>query len=182
MVQVKSIILSQNTFTNNSTTKTSINSVDLSRIVWENNSMENSFNGCTSLTSITNINGDVVNMSGTFDGCTSLTGTLIIHSTEITNAYNCFDNTTSDKNIYIVFEYENGESTETYSAFRNAGYSSETRVNGVLLKDIADFDIDLTDYDYENPKNSATGLYDILLTKYTGVDQPDITTPHLEGF
>ena len=40
-----------------------------------------------------------------------------------------------NKNVYIPFMYQNGEYTETYNSFINAGYNTVSRRYGVLLKD-----------------------------------------------
>ena len=56
-----------------------INSVDLRNVPWQNNSMEGAFQGCESLTSVTNINEKVNNIGfGAFQGCTNLVNAPIM--------------------------------------------------------------------------------------------------------
>ena len=83
---------------------------------------------CTNLTDI----------SRTFINCNSLTGDIYIGSNQITNAINCFVNTSLNKNVYIPFTYQNGDNTLTYNSFINAGYTTDpnNRINGVCLFDL----------------------------------------------
>lgn len=59
---------------------TNITSIDLQNIPFVSNCMHKAFCGCTALTSVTNINGDVVDMSSAFAGCNSLTSVPSIPS------------------------------------------------------------------------------------------------------
>ena len=78
---------------------------------------------------------------GCFDHCINLTGDVIIHSNQIEKAYNCFNNTSLTKNVYIPFNYTNGETSATYNSFIEAGYGTDptNRVNGVCLMDLATY-------------------------------------------
>jgi hypothetical protein len=78
---------------------------------------------------------------GCFDSCINLTGDVIIHSNQIEKAYNCFNNTSLTKNVYIPFNYTNGETSATYNAFINAGYGTNpnNRKDGVCLYDLATY-------------------------------------------
>lgn len=130
------------------------------------------FEGCTFNKSY-DIPNSVINMKSTFNYCYNLTGDINIHSENITNAQECFTNTSLDKNVYIPFMYENGVNTLTYNAFIEAGYSTTTRKDGALLMDINSEDIDLSDYEYNVSENN-----DVTLTKYIGTNSV-VITPHL---
>ena len=110
-------------------------------------------------------------MYGTFSGCSNLIGDIIIHSEQISNVENIFQDTSLDKNVYIPFQ-NNGVNTATYDAFISAGYSSTTRKEGALLIDLNTPDIDLRDYNYNNIDG------DVELTFYKG-DKKIIVTPHV---
>jgi len=97
--------------------------------------MEETFTYCRNLVNAPEIPFNVNIMSSTFQNCTNLTGDILIYSENITDATNCFYNTTLNKNVYILF-HNNGINTSTYNAFINAGYSSSERINGALLMDI----------------------------------------------
>ena len=97
------------------------------------------FQNCRCLTSIPTIPSSVTNLYKAFDGCVNANSDLYIRSKEISNATDCFINTTANKNVYIPFRYNtNRVYTTTYSAFIEAGYDTETRKHGVLLKNTAD--------------------------------------------
>lgn len=68
LVEVNSIKLSNTTFNGN----TLITNVDCNYVSWVNNSMTNAFNSCSNLTSISNINENVINMDRTFQLCSNL--------------------------------------------------------------------------------------------------------------
>jgi hypothetical protein len=101
----------------------------------------------------------------------------MIHSNRITNAYNCFNETTLRKNVYIPFTYENGVNTETYNAFINAGYDKNGTTNGVYLKDINNpipkYSVDVSNYNYTLLEDGT--LY---LNKYTGTS-PNVIGPSI---
>lgn len=89
-----------------------------------------------------NINSTYVNdMFMTFKGCTSLTGNIYIKSYDITNATDCFNGTSLQKNVYIPFKYINNVATKTYNAFTNAGYTTNGAVDGVYLKSLVKWTI-----------------------------------------
>ena len=125
-------------------------------------SLNYTFYGCYNLVNAPEIPNSVTFMSSTFSNCVNLTGDIYIQSENITNAINCFKNTTLNKDVYIPVQ-NNGVNTATYNAFKEAGYSRSTRVNGVLLKDL-NYD-PLIDYEYT--KNETN---DVLLTKYIGYE------------
>jgi len=81
---VSNLQLHQNTYT-----ETSINSVNLRNVPWQNNSMHNSFLNCQQLAQISNINTDVTNMSYTFYNCQNLNDIDTIPNS-VTNMYGTF--------------------------------------------------------------------------------------------
>lgn len=95
--------------------------------------LNGAFCNCISLTTIPTIPDSVKSMVYTFDGCTNLTGDIYIYSNQITNAANCFNNTSLTKQVHIPFRYTNGEYTSTYNALV-AEYGSGQ--NGVVLMDL----------------------------------------------
>lgn len=105
--------------------------------------MSDCFNKATFLTSAPNMYNcvNVQNVFNTFVNCQYLTGDIIFGSNQITNAIDCFNNTSLDKNVYIPFTYQNGDNTLTYNSFINAGYGTDptNRVNGVCLYDLATY-------------------------------------------
>ena len=137
--------------------------------------LSQTFKNCSSLSLVSTIPSSVTNMYQTFDGCVNLPEIISITSSEITNASECFGNTTSDKFVYIPFLYSDHTYTTTYQSFRSAGYSTSVRKDGVILVDNSDYfpDVDLRDYDYTVDSNMIAHL-----TKYIGqsvrVIQPKI--------
>ena len=126
--------------------------------------LSQAFYNCSNITQFPNIT-NVINMYQAFDGCSNLSGNLYIHAENITNAVNCFSNTTLEKDVYIPFFYSNNVHTKTYDSFINANYSEVSRVNGVLLVDINDAGIDLSDYEYFVDSNKIAHLI-----KYIGAN------------
>ena len=137
-----------------------ITSVDLSGVSWTYNSMRLAFGGCVYLTTVTNVNNNIVTMAGTFYGCSrlvnapiipnsvtnmyrtfygckNLTRDIYIKSNQIARADNCFyrDNPLI-KNVYIPFIYKNGINTQTYNSFISAGYKIDGSLHNVYLRDI----------------------------------------------
>lgn len=98
--------------------------------------MSSTFKGCTGLTNVTSIPTSVTNMYKTFYGCTGITQDLIITSQNVTNAIECFNATSTLRNVYIPFTDSNGINTPTYNAFITAGYRDDGSVNGVKLRDL----------------------------------------------
>lgn len=96
--------------------------------------MSSTFANCSSLVNTTDIPDSVINMQNTFRYCTSLTGDIHILSNQVTDAVNCFSNTSLTKNVYIPY-YNNGIATTTYNSFTSAGYDNAGTLNGVYLKD-----------------------------------------------
>ena len=94
--------------------------------------MYQTFAGCPNLVNAPVIPNSVINMSYAFYGCSNLTGNINISSENITNATNCFANTSKNKEVYIIKDVD-GVDTKTYNAFISAGYSTTTRKDGVLL-------------------------------------------------
>ena len=99
-------------------------------------SMYQTFLNCRNLVNVPVIPNSVTDMSRTFWNCSNLQGDIYIKSENITNATNCFNQTSLTKNVYIPFTYENGVNTKTYNSFINAGYKTDGSVNGVYLMDI----------------------------------------------
>lgn len=128
------------------------------------NNIERIFKGCFSLVNAPTIPNSVTNVDGMFDSCSNLTGEISIESENVTSAIMCFWNTSLDKDVYIPFK-NNGEYTQTYNAFINAGYTTDptNRVNGVLLIDVNYNPL----ADYEYTKNESN---DVLLTRYIGTE------------
>jgi len=99
--------------------------------------MESTFEGCINLANIQSIPPSVTSMYRTFKGCTSFVNDIIIASKEITNAVECFADTTAMKNVFISFNYaDSTERTKTYNAFIAAGYQEDGSVNGVRLRNV----------------------------------------------
>ena len=133
--------------------------------------LSQAFYNCSNITQFPNIT-NTVNMYQSFDGCSNIYGDIYIHSEIITNAVNCFSNTSLEKNVYIPFQ-NNGVNTLTYNSFINAGYKTDQRVNGVLLFDINDEGIDLSDYEYFIDSNKIAHLIKYIGSN-TDVIQPKI--------
>ena len=123
--------------------------------------MQETYYNCQTITSVPNVPGNVVNMEGTFDGCVNVVGDINIISEVITNVYNCFNNTTAQKNIYIPYYYENGELSATYNSFLEAGYISETPINGVSVYDMY-YDPELEEWRYQPIANREKILLEYL--------------------
>ena len=136
------------------------------------NDISSLYNNCNNLLLSSEIPNSVTNMYETFAGCANLAGDIEINSENISNATNCFINTSANKDVYIPFK-NNDVYTETYNSFINAGYSTTERVNGALLMDLNGPDIDLSDYEYNVDEQN-----DVTLTKYIGT-KTIITTPHV---
>ena len=134
------------------------------------NSMLMTFKGCSNLNHIGTIPNSITDMTETFYGCNDLIGDIYIESNKITSTMNCFSSTSSAKNIYIPFRYENGVTSATYNAFTNAGYSTTVRKDGALLFDINPIP-GSTDYEYVILTSGTADL-----TKYIGT-AIDITVP-----
>ena len=81
----KNVYIDTNAFKNNHT----IVNVDLCGKPWVNNSMFNAFYNCNNLTSITNINQNVTNMSRTFHSCSNLVNAPVIPNsvTDMTDTF-----------------------------------------------------------------------------------------------
>jgi hypothetical protein len=139
------------------------------------------FYGCSNLVNAPIIPNSVTNLSYTFQNCTNLTGDIKIYSENIANIYNCFRNSSLDKNVYIPIE-NNGTLTKTYNTFRSAGYKTDQRVNGVQLFNIANYgveNVDLTDWTYYfDPED--TDNFTVILNGYIG-SNTHIDVPHIEG-
>lgn len=89
---------------------------------------------CTNLTTVSEIPAAVTNMRNTFRACNNLTGDIHIKATEIATVVECFAGTTTTKNVYIPFVYQNGIHTKTYNTFTSAGYTNTGTKEGVYLK------------------------------------------------
>ena len=135
--------------------------------------MDRTFSSCSNLVNAPVIPNSVTNIDRTFQGCSNLTGDILICSNQITNASDCFINTSLNKNAYIPFTYQNGDNTLTYNSFINAGYSTTNRKDGVLLKDINNPPISIN-WEYINNSRLIT------LTKYKGVNSIVIVPTNVE--
>lgn len=98
-------------------------------------SLHETFEYCSNLTSIPTLPHSITTMSYTFRNCTNLSGDIMILSTQIYSVYNCFENTTLSKNIYIPYNAQLGIYTYTYNAFNNSGYTPSTSKDGVHIKE-----------------------------------------------
>ena len=138
--------------------------------------LDNTFYNCTNLTNIPTIPNSVNFFGGVFDGCVNLAGNIYINSMNITDATNCFANTSLTKNVYIPFTYENSINTVTYNAFTTAGYDTRGTQHGVYLKDInAPITyLNVEDYSYTSDVNN-----NITLTTYVGTNT-SVIAPELE--
>ena len=138
--------------------------------------MNLTFYNCNSLVNAPIIPNSVTDMYRTFVNCFSLTGDIVIHSENISNAIDCFDNTSLLKDVYIPFKYTNGVSSNTYESFTE-NYSTDplNRVNGVLLMDIKEY-LALEDWRYDVGLNNEKILYE-----YRGEDI-DIVVPNARTY
>ena len=116
----------------------------------------------------------------TFAWCDNLSNDINIESEIITNASNCFEGTSLEKNVYIPFTYANGVNTLTYNAFKDAGYSNDTRKDGVLLIDI-NYDPELFNWRYRTLSNGVRLLQEYLGSE-TNISVPNRKTIIREGF
>jgi hypothetical protein len=126
---------------------------------------------CTNLVNAPVIPNSVTDTYALFAGCSNLSGDIIFESENISNAYNCFEETALDKNVYIPFTYANGVNTLTYNAFKDAGYSNDTRKDGALLMDI-NYDPELLNWRYKTLNNGIR-----LLQGYLGTES-NISVPN----
>lgn len=102
------------------------------------------FTGCEDLVTAPIIPESVTLMAGTFDLCYNLTGNIFIQSNKVSSikgmiqqlGADIFNGTSLDKDVYIPFRYTNGVTSKTYNTFTAQNYSTTTRKNGALLKDI----------------------------------------------
>jgi hypothetical protein len=116
---------------------------------------------------------NVSNVNYCFDNCINLTGDIIIGSVQITDATDCFNNTSLPKNVYIPFTYQNGDNTLTYNSFINAGYGTDpsNRVNGVCLFDVDElYAIDDSKYTFTN--NNGTFYLENYIGTETSIKLP----------
>lgn len=92
--------------------------------------LEKTFYDCSNLAYIPQIPASVTNMKECFYNCDRLVGKIIINSSDITNATNCFflpNSVVQDRDVYIPIP------STTYNSFVAAGYSQTIRRDGVLL-------------------------------------------------
>ena len=89
-INAKSVNIKTTIFFNNR----NIISVNCNNVPWTNNTMVRAFHNCKNLTSISNLNDSVINMSGTFNSCNNLiTPPTIPNSvTDMSNTfYRCYN-------------------------------------------------------------------------------------------
>ena len=132
------------------------------------------FESCKSLTSVPSIPNSVTCMNYTFAGCTNLTGYFYIYSNNVTNATNCFANTTKIKEVYIPFTYSNNAYTQTYNSFIAAGYDENGTKEGVYLIDSKLYKLNVDGFTYTSDIHN-----NVVLETYTG-EATTITLPNLE--
>ena len=90
---------------------------------YNENSATALFYNCTNLVSVHEIPDSVTNMSYTFKGCTSLTGTVRINSSNVTDIYEIFYDTSN----LITVEVPAGSTT--YNTFSNASLPSNVTIS-----------------------------------------------------
>ena len=128
------------TYTNNDASYGFRNCINLNDSITLPNGVTNishSFENCTGFNNIPTIPDSVEDVSYSFDGCTNISGDIYITNPNITNATNCFINTSAEKTIHIPSYFANKIHTPTYNSFYVAGYSesTENRQHGVVLVD-----------------------------------------------
>ena len=96
--------------------------------------MSDTFRYCENLNQNIQIPSSVTSMHGTFYNCKNLSSRIYILSQNITDAVDCFYNTSLPKDVYIPYTYDNGEYTKTYNSFNIAGYFGG--INGVTMHDL----------------------------------------------
>lgn len=137
-------------------------------------SLTGTFANCINLNVIPTIPSSITNMYNTFANCINLTGKIQIQSNNITNATNCFANTTKVKEVYIYFQDSSNIPTQTYNSFINAGYDEEGTKNGVYLKDLFHYKLNVEGFTYASDTND-----NIILQTYTSTNT-SVVIPNLE--
>ena len=98
------------------------------------------FELCSSLNQNIQIPSSVTNMECTFILCTGLSKNIKVLSSEIKSASACFTGTSAAKKLYIPYFYANGSYTETFNAFKTAGYikpdGTTNNQDGVTVYDL----------------------------------------------
>lgn len=102
------------------------------------------FYWCNTFNHSVNIPSNVTSLYSTFVNCSNLAQNIRIISPNIINALNCFARTSSRKNVFIPYTYDNGVLTATYNSFKAAGYidslgDGDTLANGVYMYNIANY-------------------------------------------
>lgn len=128
------------TYTNNDGSYGFVNCINLSDNVTLPNSVTNAshiFENCTSFNNIPTLPNSISDISYAFDGCNNISGEQHITNPNITNATNCFANTSTEKTLHIPYYFANKSHTPTYNSFFSAGYGEdpENRQHGVILTD-----------------------------------------------
>ena len=96
--------------------------------------MSGTFSRCYNLVNAPTIPNSVIDMRMTFRVCNSLIGDINILSNQVTNAVNCFIDTSLIKNVYIPYRNSDGTLSATHNSFMEAGYDETGTKNGVYLK------------------------------------------------
>jgi surface protein len=97
--------------------------------------MGSCFSGCSSLTSIPELNVEnVTNMGYCFDGCSSLTSIPELNTEKATTMGSCFNKCTKLKRISGI-SFKSVPSISSYSSFF-FGYTANTTCSYILIKDI----------------------------------------------
>ena len=80
----------------------------------------NMFAHCPNLATVSITAPNLSNAYGMFMNCTNLAGQLYFNSTNITNAVDCFANTSLKKEVIIKYIDDNDQPTATYNSFNSA--------------------------------------------------------------
>lgn len=128
------------TYTNNDASYSFRNCINLNDSITLPNNVTNishSFENCTNFNNVPTIPDSVKDISYSFDGCTNISGDIYITNPNITNATNCFINTSAEKTIHLPYYFANKSHTPIYNSFFAAGYGedAENRQHGVILTD-----------------------------------------------
>lgn len=102
--------------------------------------MHGTFQTCASLNQNIQIPSSVNKLTNTFLSCGNLTGRINVLSENVTDADSMFFATTLPKDVYIPYNYTNGERSQTFNSFVTAGYldssGASTGINGVTMHDL----------------------------------------------
>ena len=161
--------LSNTCFRNN----TVIESVDCCNVLWQNNDMTSAFEGCSNLTTVTNINSGITNITTAFKNCNKLTQ-VSLPSYNISSATNAFIFSGTAQSRYVYCPFQNSAKTEisqTLQSLLNAGYDSYGSKHNVYLYNLQNLNptTSVKIKVYPNPTNCTVTFYnaadDSVITK-----------------